>query len=94
MLIEHIDAIARAKQRDVLFLTFTRDGKRDPGKYAQNASRIQRAQLTWTLRGNSGTGNSIRGNNCIRNAATRHTAMFPRASYFKAILLSGSTQHW
>jgi hypothetical protein len=41
MLIEHIDAIARAKQRDVLFLTFTRDGKRDPGKYAQNESRIQ-----------------------------------------------------
>ena len=41
MIIQHIDAIARAKHRDVLYLTFTRDGKRDPGKYEQNASRIQ-----------------------------------------------------
>jgi hypothetical protein len=39
-LIEHIDAIARAKKRDVLFLTFTRDGKRDPSRYEQNESRI------------------------------------------------------
>lgn len=40
-LIEHIDAIARAKKRDVLFLTFTRNGKRDSSRYERNESRIQ-----------------------------------------------------
>ncbi|MEM5450758.1 hypothetical protein AB3X91_07605 [Paraburkholderia sp. BR14263] len=40
-LIEHIDAIARSKKRDVLFLTFTREGKRDPGRFTLNESRIE-----------------------------------------------------